>query len=247
ANWNAAASGAGAPLMMVLGQDDELGPGLLARYLAAMVEVPDAVACSSGEVWIDDDGREVAVPRRPNRRERIFRAQRRYVLDQTTLVALCLRNGQVYGEPSAVLFRRSAFEAVGGYRAEMGHVADLDLDLRLAGQGPVLYLTEALVRRRLHGGMATASQQASGETAAARERLHEAWIGHPGLSDHDRDRARAALVSWAARDVVKALLRRRSAVAREQAGVVWRHRRVRPRALAENVAELVTGANRDAR
>ena len=119
ANWNEAGRRASGELMMVLGQDDELGEGLVARYLDAFTEVPEAVACSSGEVWIDDDDNEVGVPRRPNRRERIFVAQRRYVLDQDTLVRLCLRNGQVYGEPSAVMFRRDAFAAVGGYRPEI--------------------------------------------------------------------------------------------------------------------------------
>ncbi|MBL8774596.1 MAG: glycosyltransferase family 2 protein [Acidimicrobiales bacterium] len=247
ANWNEAGRRATGELMMVLGQDDELGDGLIGRYLEAFAETPEAVACSSGEVWIDHDDREVAVPRRPNRRERIFVAQRRYTLDQDTLVRLCLRNGQVYGEPSAVMFRRAAFEAVGGYRQDMGHVADLDLVLRLAGQGPVRYLAEPLVRRRLHGAMATADQQASGETAAARERLHRAWVDHPGLSERDRQRARASLVSWAARDVVKALRHRRWEVARGQAAVVRRYARVAPTALFENATELVTGQNRDAR
>lgn len=247
ANWNEAGRHATGEFMMVLGQDDELGDGLVASYLAAFAAVPEAVACSSGEVWIDDDDREVEVPRRPNRRERIFLAQRRYTLDQDALVRLCLRNGQVYGEPSAVMFRRAAFRAVGGYREDMGHVADLDLALRLAGEGPVLYLTEPLVRRRLHGRMATADQQASGETADARERLHQAWIDHPGLTERDRQRARASLVSWAARDVVKAVLQRRWQVARAQAAVVRRYGRVPPSALLENGAELVTGRNRDAR
>ena len=247
ANWNEAGRHATGELMMVLGQDDELGEGMIARYLAAFAQVPEAVACSSGEVWIDEEDHVVAVPRRPNRRERIFVAQRRYLLDQDTLVRLCLRNGQVYGEPSAVMFRRAAFESLHGYREEMGHVADLDLALRLAGEGPVLYLADPLVRRRLHGAMATADQQASGETADARERLHRAWIGHPGLTDRDRQRARASLVSWAARDVVKAVRRRRWQLARAQAGVVRRYGRVAPSALLENAAELLTGANRDAR
>ena len=247
ANWNEAGSLATGELMMVLGQDDELGPGLVARYVEEFETAPAVVACSAGEVWIDDDGGEIEVPRRPNRRERIFVAHERYVLDQGELVRLCLRNGQVYGEPSAVMFRRSAFEAVGGYRAELGHVADLDLDLRLAGQGPVVYLTAPLVRRRLHRHMATVGEQASGETADARERLHRAWIDHPALSAHDRSRARVALASWAARDVVKAVARRRWAVARRQAGVVRRYGRNPWRDVVENATELVTGQNRDAR
>ncbi len=247
ANWNEAARRASGELLMVLGQDDVLCDDLVARYVEAFADVPAAVACSSGEVWIDDEGREVAVPRRPNRREHIFVAQRRYVLDQATLVRLCLRNGQVYGEPSAVMFRRSAFEAVGGYRPDMGHVADLDLDLRLAGEGPVVYLAEPLVRRRLHGRMATTAQQATGETASARERLHRTWVSSPGLTDRDRSRARASLASWAARDVVKAARHGRWEVARTQAGVLRRYGRVPPSALVENALELVTGRNRDAR
>lgn len=247
ANWNEAARRASGELLMVLGQDDVLADDLVARYVEAFADVPAAVACSSGEVWIDDEGREVAVPRRPNRREHIFVAQRRYVLDQATLVRLCLRNGQVYGEPSAVMFRRSAFEAVGGYRPDMGHVADLDLDLRLAGEGPVVYLAEPLVQRRLHPAMATNEQRASGETADARERLHRAWADHPALSDRDRSRARVALASWAARDVAKALVRRRWDVARAQARVVRRYGANPPGLVVEGVAELVTGVNRDAR
>ena len=246
-NWNEAAGRATGDLMMVLGQDDELGPGLLGRYVAELDATPEAVAVSSGERWIDDRGRPVEVPRRPNRRERIFVARPRYLLDQAELVRLCLRNGQVYGEPSAVMFRRWAFRAVGGYRAEMGHVADLDLDLRLAGLGPVVYVRDALVRRRLHPGMATREQQASGETAAARERLHQAWIEHPAVTAHDRARARASLASWAARDVVKAVRRGRWGVARDQARVLVRYGPNKPTVLAEHLAELVTGRNRDQR
>lgn len=246
-NWNAAAALATGELMMVLGQDDELGPGMIDRYVAELAAAPGVVAVSSGEQWIDGHDRVVDVPRRPNRRERIFVDLPRYLLTQDDLVRLCLRNGQVYGEPSAVMFRRSAFEAVGGYRPEMGHVADLDLDLRLAGLGPVVYVREPLVRRRLHGGMATRTQQATGETAAARERLHRAWIDHPSLSARDRARARAALASWAARDVLKAVRHGRWSVARDQLRVVGRYGPNRPRVLVENLGELVTGTNRDAR
>lgn len=246
ANWNEAARRATGDLAMVLGQDDALGDGMIDRYAREFTRAADVVACSAGEAWIGDDDGELRVPRRPNRRERIFRKCDWYVLDQGDLVRLCLRNGQVYGEPSAVMFRRSAFEAVGGYRAEFGHVADLDLDLRLAGEGPVVYLPQPLVRRRIHPHMTTVAQQASGETADARERLHRAWIDHPALSSRDRDRARVALASWAARDVVKAALSQRWDVARQQSGVVRRYGRNPWRYVAENVAELATGVNRDA-
>ncbi len=247
ANWNRSVALAGGELVMVLGQDDVLGDDLLARYVAEFRRDPEVVACSSGEIWIGDGDEEVEVPRRPNRRERIFLSADRYVLDQADLVRLCLRNGQVYGEPSAVMFRRSAFEAVGGYHEEFGHVADLDLDLRLAGEGPVVYLPVPLVRRRIHAGMTTIAQQASGETAAARERLHRHWVSHTGLTPRDRARARVALASWAARDAAKAVVARRWDLARRQLAVVRRYGRNPPRYVVENVVELATGANRDAR
>lgn len=59
--------------------------------------------------------------------------------------------------------------------------------------------------------------------------------------------AGAALASWAARDVVKAVRHGRWSVAREQAKVVGRYGLNRPGAVVENAAELVTGRNRDAR
>jgi glycosyltransferase involved in cell wall biosynthesis len=247
ANWNAAVRQATAPLVILLSQDDELVPGALAAYRAAFGEEPGLVACSAATVPIDDAGRVRREPRRPNQRSRIYRHRARYLLDGDELVRLCLRNGQAFGEPSAVVFRREAFESVGGFRHEFGHVADIDLDLRLASVGPVAYLTTPLVRRRVHAAMQTARDKASGETTAARLRLHEEWIGHPALDRRDRARARVAVASWAARDAVKAVARGRWRDVRSQLAVVGRYGANPPRYIAENAWEIVTGRNRDAR
>ncbi|MGZ4964488.1 MAG: ATP-binding cassette domain-containing protein, partial [Limisphaerales bacterium] len=74
----------------------------------------------------------------------------RYVLDHAEVVRLSLRNGQGFGEPSAVMFRRSVFTAVGGYDPLFEHAADVDFNLRASQHGRSVYLRHAYLRRRWH-------------------------------------------------------------------------------------------------
>jgi glycosyltransferase involved in cell wall biosynthesis len=50
----------------------------------------------------------------------------------------------------SIMFRRAAYEAVGGYRTACDYWEDLDLYLRLAARGPVLVVPAALYRYRFH-------------------------------------------------------------------------------------------------
>lgn len=53
---------------------------------------------------------------------------------------------------ASVMFRRSAYEAVGGYRPEFYFGQDWDLWYRLAGQGTFVHIPEVLTRVRLFPG-----------------------------------------------------------------------------------------------
>lgn len=53
---------------------------------------------------------------------------------------------------ASVTFRRSAYEAVGGYRPEFYFGQDWDLWYRLASQGPFVHIPEVLTRVRLFPG-----------------------------------------------------------------------------------------------
>ena len=57
-------------------------------------------------------------------------------LDAATVVTRCLREGNFFGGPVNVLYRRAAFQATGGHQTSLPWLADFDLYARLAMQVP---------------------------------------------------------------------------------------------------------------
>src|SRR5438067_8992700 len=96
-NWNAAVAASTGALVMVVHQDDVIGPGLIDRYVSEFETDSTVVLCSCAEVFIDAKGNRADVREMVNRRNRIYRRKQRYVLDHHELVRLCLRNGQAFG------------------------------------------------------------------------------------------------------------------------------------------------------
>ncbi|MBV8687497.1 MAG: glycosyltransferase family 2 protein [Alphaproteobacteria bacterium] len=124
-NWVVAqASG---DLVARMDGDDVAHPDRLRRQVEALDRDPDA--CLVGTLWegIDEKGRRV----RPRDRWRL-------------------------AHPSAfapfphgsIMFRRAAFERVGGYRTEANFWEDLDLYRRLSAVGRLIVLPQALYRHR---------------------------------------------------------------------------------------------------
>lgn len=120
-NWVArAARGA---LIARMDADDIAHPDRLARQLAALEADPEAVLIGSPPVGIDRDGR-------------IVREQVRWSIGEI--------NFNAPFSHGSTMFRRRAFESVGGYREPCVFWEDLDLYLRLAAIGKVLVQTDAL-------------------------------------------------------------------------------------------------------
>ena len=107
--------------------DDIAHPDRLRRQLEALERDPEA--CLVGTLWegIDEKGRRV----RPRDRWRLTRPS----------PFAPFAHG-------SIMFRRAAFERVGGYRAEADFWEDLDLYRRLARVGALLVLPEALYQHR---------------------------------------------------------------------------------------------------
>jgi GT2 family glycosyltransferase len=245
-NWNRAVCAGSGELAMCVSQDDELGPGMLAAYEAELAD-PGVALVSSAEEFIDEDGRPL--PRRLNvgHRHHVFVERDRYVLDHAELVRLSLRNGQSFGEPSAVMFRRSVFDAIGGYDASFEHAADVDFNLRASTYGRAVYLRRPYLRRRWHTGGLTRTNLGSGAVARDRLRLYDRYRDTAGLTEHDRAEARVALASHSVYDAVRAARAQQWPVVREALGNL----RVGVRApLGDHVAhltEIVTRKNKDRR
>ena len=131
-NWNHCVGLADTDLVILMGQDDVLEPGACHHHINTLRQhVRTAISCSIPS-YITADGQ----PRRTNQRsvspDRLFDPDSDFDLTYRRLVDLALLYGNVTGEPCGSCFRKSAWQAVGGYSVHFGHSADLDLVLRLA-------------------------------------------------------------------------------------------------------------------
>jgi glycosyltransferase involved in cell wall biosynthesis len=124
-NWVVAQ--ANADIVARMDADDVSHPQRLAREAAILAANPDAALI--GSVWegIDRSGQIVREP------------------DFSTVRAAGFAAPFAHG---SIMFRRAAFEAVGGYRVECDFWEDLDLYIRMAGTGRVLVVAEPLYQHR---------------------------------------------------------------------------------------------------
>lgn len=208
ANWNAVVAQSDAPLVMLVSQDDLLGPGMIGAYVAELAD-PGVVMVSGGELFIDGEGAPRTERGSVAHRHRVFVQHDRYRMGRAELTRLCLRHGQAFGEPSAVMFRRAAFDAEEGYDPAFAHAADVDLHLRLARHGDAVYLRHPHLRRRRHPAMLTVSHLVDGARAGDRRRL----LARHGtdLDEAGRAEARAALALRGVLDLARATAARRRA------------------------------------
>jgi glycosyltransferase involved in cell wall biosynthesis len=121
ANW--AVGNARDELVAIAHADDLSHPDRLARQVALMGEWPDCVLTGAPAESIDWNGRE-AHP------ANLWRLARPSVFAPFV--------------HSSVMFRRAAFEAVGGYRLAADYWEDLDLYWRIARQGRILVAVRPL-------------------------------------------------------------------------------------------------------
>ena len=122
-----------APIIARMDADDVARPDRLERQLALMEAQADAVLV--GSLWdvIDESG------------QRVREADRWRLLRVSPFAP--------FSHPT-IMFRRDAFEAIGGYCAEANRWEDVDLYLRMAAVGRVLVVAEPLVSVR-HSDVST--------------------------------------------------------------------------------------------
>jgi len=122
-------------LIAFLDSDDYWLPGKLSVQVRYFDENPDTLICQTEEIWIR---RGVRV--NPGRRHR----KRAGMIFEPSL-ALCLVS------PSAVMLRRSLFEAMGGFDEQLPACEDYDLWLRVGCRYPIgLIETPLIVKQGGH-------------------------------------------------------------------------------------------------
>jgi glycosyltransferase involved in cell wall biosynthesis len=150
-NFNACIATATGEYVQILCSDDVLEPGSVNRLARALLDHPGAVLAAGGRIFTDHALRrkEVVVPS-PRLRE----------VASDMLIRECFARGNLIGEPSAVMFRRSA--AGRGFNADYSQAVDLEMWFHLLGQGSAVLLPEALCQIRQHGEQVTQANIKSG-------------------------------------------------------------------------------------
>ena len=207
---NAGAAEAGGELLVFFDDDDVCHPERLARQAALLMASPGAVACYCGMRTIDEEGRVLVEADQVAVHDRLDVARR--------------RTGILLGN---LMVRRADFDALDGFDPALRLAEDLDLVLKLAERGDLVFAPEALFDYRLHGANTTSRHReltrsidrivhahldrarAAGDAplvAAHRESLRTngryAWWG---ALRHARGEVRAKRIGSAASDVLWAL------------------------------------------
>jgi glycosyltransferase involved in cell wall biosynthesis len=143
-NFNATVRETRAPLVKLLNADDLIEPEALAREVAVMDAEPGVAVVSSRHHLIDDDDRIVARDRLLDTPDLVGRQGRAAVVRRVVR-----HGGNPLGAPGNMVFRRSAFDAIGGFPTDDSFVLDVALAVRLTRVGDFYGLPETLSRFRL--------------------------------------------------------------------------------------------------
>jgi glycosyltransferase involved in cell wall biosynthesis len=127
---NEAVAAARAPLVARMDADDIAHPERIARQMEVIESEPGAILC--GTLWdaIDRQGR------------RIRSADRSRLLRRSAFAPFC--------HPT-ILFRKAAFDRIGGYREAANFWEDIDLYVRFAREGRVVVVNDTLLSVRYSG------------------------------------------------------------------------------------------------
>jgi glycosyltransferase involved in cell wall biosynthesis len=132
---NAGMSTSTGTFVVFLDADDRLLPDALAVGLCALLDRPSCALASGWVTLISADGAPLGVPGQ----ELVERDHYR----------LLLRGNYVW-TPGAVMYRRSALEAVGGFNLARAGAEDYDLNLRIARAFPIHCHSQVLLEHRVH-------------------------------------------------------------------------------------------------
>lgn len=147
-----------------LGDDDLLTPNSL-RQSRAVIEGPDRpVLVYGGCEYIDPGGKKIFVNQSGNWAVRLLRF-----------------GPQLIPQPGS-LFRRDAFEQVGGLNEDLGWAFDFDLFLSLSKLGVTSYIPQIISKFRWHPGSLSVSRRADSVKEASQVRVSHLPNGLKSIS-----------------------------------------------------------------
>ena len=149
-----------APYIVTLDQDDRMHPNRIERQVGALEQHPDAAAAVGLLVKIDSDGNRSPGDFVADSRVRIDAIPYRdgvgcRLLDPAGVYAHVLSHGTLT-IASSTTFRKSAWQAAGGFDASLRVAWDSDISLKLTAVGPLAYIPDPIGDYRLHAANTSA-------------------------------------------------------------------------------------------
>ncbi len=142
-------------LVHLLHGDDAVLPGFYATMEEALAD-PAAVAAICRANDVDADGATRYVTRSYRNGTGVW---------EDALETMAASNRV---RAPGIVVRRSAYEAVGGYRTDLPHAADWEMWTRLAAHGPVVFVDEVLACYRKHDASDSSARVKTGENVRER-------------------------------------------------------------------------------
>lgn len=189
-NWNRAVELSRGEYVKLLCADDVLEPECLAVQVSALDAAPGASLCTCARTVIGEDGKAQMT--------RGWGGPSRIVSAAVALRSVVRSGTNLMGDPSAVLFRRDAFDCAGEFHADAGYAIDMDLWVRLLGFGDVAVEARALSRYRVSSSswsVSVDSQQAH-DTIRVLEEAARVPLSAASTFDLTMGKARARLNQW---------------------------------------------------
>lgn len=174
-NWNwCLAQARGEFVKYVFGDDRLARADALGKMVAMLDAHPEAALAASARKVIDEKSSGVTT---------WAHLGAPGVHGSVETILRCLREDNIIGEPSAVMFRRSA--ATRGFSERYGQLVDLEMWLHLLEQGPLVYTVDSLCSFRRHPLQRTEENKKTGvhNTEALRLMLEYGWS--PTLAGRD--------------------------------------------------------------
>lgn len=149
-NWNRClAEARGDYVKFLFGDDRFVSPEAIGRLVAALESDPRAALATSARVFVDGDSREI-------RTVSPFRGTG--PREGNDVIAACLvRQGNLVGEPSAVIFRRT--DGANEFDPAFRQWVDLEMWFRLLEGRKMVFVDEPLTAFRIHPGQQTAANR----------------------------------------------------------------------------------------
>lgn len=198
ANFNRCIELARGKYVKMLCADDVLAADCVEKLVAAMARRGDVRLAGCARYYFFEPG----VPVRTARY-----APRHALVSGNEVIRECFFRGNLIGEPTAVLFRRS--DAVRGFSAEYRQAFDMELWFRLLTEGGFAFCPETLCGIREHAGSGTADNLRSGKVTQDKIRLFGEYARRPYLHGSLMERLRwdSRMASSVAREAAAGSLR----------------------------------------